>query len=256
MALPSVTVDRYFGQMLNVDTVNVHGRGGRPVASGIVKLTLLDGQGRRVGPVLRETGANQMTFTLNAITPAAGFELFSTNVISIGNARVKQISPLKVTYELNSPMQEALDRSSWRLSATVGTFSVFKAVKVMPSVWLTPSSLGAVSHVKNVAYGDTWVDVHAPANVTLIRSMAYLPGWRATALNSTTGKSEALNVSRDGLIQRVTVPKGDWVIHFHYHAPYIELSLAASVVGVVFILGVGAYLVVDERRRRGDKVRA
>ena len=54
--------------------------------------------------------------------------------------------------------------------------------------------------------------------------MAYLPGWRATALNVTTGKSEALTVTRDGLIQDVTVPGGSWRVHFHYHAPYIELE--------------------------------
>ena len=31
------------------------------------------------------------------------------------------------------------------------------------------------------------------------------------------------------------MPSGDWQIHFHYHAPYIEVSLAASIVGVVVI---------------------
>jgi hypothetical protein len=257
MPAPSKTADRYFGQMLRVDTVEVHGRGGRAVASGPVNLTLLDGQGRQVGPVLHEAGANQMTFTLKGrARAAAGFELSSTNVISIGDARVTQITPIKVTYELNSPMQEALDRPNWRLSDTVGTFSVFKAVTVKPTVWLTPLSAGTVSHVKNVAYGDTWVNVDAPSNVTLVRSMAYLPGWRATALNTKTGKSEALTVTRHGLIQEVTVPRGEWRVHFHYHAPYIEVSLAASIVGVVLIAGVGAYLLIDERRRRADKVRS
>jgi uncharacterized membrane protein YfhO len=110
--------------------------------------------------------------------------------------------------------------------------------------------------VKNVAYGDTWVDVDAHGPVTLVRSMAYLPGWRATAVNTATGKSEALKVTRNGLIQQVTVPSGRWRIHFHYHAPYIEVSLAASIVGSVLIIGVGAYLFVDERRRREDKVRS
>jgi uncharacterized membrane protein YfhO len=121
---------------------------------------------------------------------------------------------------------------------------------------LAPQSSGTVSHVKNAAYGDTWVSVHATSTVTLVRSMAYLPGWRATALNTSSGKSEALKVTRSGLIQQVSVPSGDWRIHFHYHAPYIEVSLAASIVGVVLIIGVGAYLVIDERRRREDKVRS
>jgi uncharacterized integral membrane protein len=52
------------------------------------------------------------------------------------------------------------------------------------------------------------------------------------------------------------VPSGTWRIHFHYHAPYIEVSLAASIVGVVLLVGVGLYLVVDVRRRREDKVRS
>jgi hypothetical protein len=256
MAPPAATTHRYFGQLLHVASVSLHGRGGRPVASGTVYLTLLDAKGRPVGPVLHELGGNNMTFTMHGRTSeAAGFELTGT-AVSIGDARVTQITPLKITYDLNSPMQEALDTSFWRLSDTVGTFSVFKAAALKPSVWLTSSSNGTVSHVKDAAYGDTWVDVNATSPVTLVRSMAYLPGWRATALNTTTGKSEALKVSRNGLIQQVTVPSGDWRIHFHYHAPYIELSLAASIVGVVLILGVGAYLIVDVRRRRDDKVRS
>jgi uncharacterized membrane protein YfhO len=153
-------------------------------------------------------------------------------------------------------MQEALDSSNWQLSDTVGTFSVFKAETVKQSVWLTSASNGTLSHVKNAAYGDTWVNVHATSPVTLVRSMAFLPGWRATALNTTTGKSVALKVTRNGLIQQVNVPSGSWQIHFHYHAPYIEVSLAASIVGVALILGVGAYLIVDVRRRRTDKVRS
>jgi hypothetical protein len=256
-APPSPVADRYFGQILRVHSVTLRGRGGRPVASGTVYFTLLDWNGRGVGPVLHETGANDMTFTIPGRTPkAAGFELTAKNDISIGDAMVKQLAPIKVTYQLNSPMQEALDSHHWHLTDTVGTFSVFKAETVKPTVWLAPSSLGSLSDVKNVAYGDTWVHVHASSPVTLVRSMAYLPGWRATALNTQTGKSEALTVTRNGLIQQVVVPSGVWQIHFHYHAPYIELSLAASIVGVVVMAGVGAYLVVDERRRRADKVRS
>lgn len=257
MAAPSPRADRYFGQILHAQSVSVHGRGGRVVAKGAVYFTLLDWNGRGVGPVLHENGANEMTFTIASPTPkAAGFELSAKSPISIGDARVTQLAPTKVTYDLNSPMQEALDSYHWRLSDTVGTFSVFKAETVKPTVWLTPSSRGTVSHVKNAAYGDTWLDVHATTRVTLVRSVAYLPGWRATAVNTTTGKSEALTVRRNGLIQDVSVGRGTWSVHFHYHAPYIEVSLAATVVGVVLIAGVGAWLVLDERRRHKDKVRS
>jgi hypothetical protein len=256
-APPSKSAVRYFGQLLNVVTVTVHGRGARSVSQGSVDFTLISGDGHAVGPILRERGLNDMTFTLPASAhQAAGFELVANNDVSIGNAYVTQDAPVKVTYQLNSPMQEALDRYEWRLADTVGTVSIFKARTVKPTVWLTRPLNGSLSHVKNVAYGDTWVNVHASTPVTLARSMAYLPGWRATALNTDTGKSQALPVWRDGLIQEVTVPKGDWQIHFHYHAPYIEVGLAASIVGSVLIVVAGVYLFVEDRRRREDKVRS
>ena len=257
MATPSVTAYRYFGQLLQVHSVTVHTRGGRPITTAGLNFTLLDAHGRRIGPVLHEFSANQNTFLVDERTPsAAGFELFSTKSISVGDVLVTQDAPVKVTYQLNSPMQEALDRTNWRLTDTIGTYSVFKARVVKRSLWLAPSSIGTVSHVRNAAYGDTWANVDAKTSVTLVRSMAYLPGWRATALNTVTGASEALTVTRDGLIQQVVVPRGEWLVHFHYHAPYIELGLSASVVGVVVLLGVGAYLLVDVRRRREDKVRS
>jgi len=127
---------------------------------------------------------------------------------------------------------------------------------VKSSVWLTSNSSGTLSRVKNVAYGDTWVTVHAtsPGHAGAFDGVS--PGMASDGPEHDVGKSEALKVSRNGLIQQVTVPGGEWRVHFHYHAPYIELGLAASIVGVVLIIGVGAYLVVDERRRREDKVRS
>jgi hypothetical protein len=257
MSPPSQEVFRYFGQDLRVHSITVHGRGGHLIAYVTVALTLVDAHGQLEGPpILRRAPANQMTFTIpGPARKAAGFELTSNGPISLGDAKVSQLSPVKVTYELNSPMQEALDAPNWHLTDTVGTFSVFKAGYVQRSVTLT-SPNGTLSHVRNAAYGDTWVDVDADGPVTLVRSMAYLPGWRATALNTRTGKSEALKVTRSGLVQQVHVPSGQWQIHFHYHAPYIEVSLAASIVGSVSIIGVGAYLFIDERRRREDKVRS
>jgi hypothetical protein len=257
MAPATPKAGRYFGQLLRVHTVVVHGRGGQPVSTGTVYFSLLAGNGRRVGPVLHELGANLISFTIPGRTyEAAGFELFSKQVVSVGEAYVQQLAPIRETYQLNSPMQEALDSSTWRLTDTVGTFSVFKAETVKPPVWLAASSNGTVSHVKNAAWGDTWVDVNAHSAVTLVRSMDYLPGWRATAVNMKTGTSEALKVTRNGLIQQVTVPSGEWRIHFHYHAPHIELGLAGSLAGSGLVIAVGAYLVIDERRRREDKVRS
>jgi uncharacterized membrane protein YfhO len=90
----------------------------------------------------------------------------------------------------------------------------------------------------------------------LYRSEAYLPGWRATALNTTTGATKSLSVDRAGLIEKVDVPAGTWTIHFHYHAPYIEVSTAVSTVSWVLLLGVAATVGVRRIRKRKGKVLA
>jgi uncharacterized membrane protein YfhO len=89
----------------------------------------------------------------------------------------------------------------------------------------------------------------------LVRSEAYLPGWRATALNQKTGQTLELPVSRSGLIEKVTVPAGQWTVHFHYHAPYIELSLIVSLASIVALGGVATTLWVRRRQSRGTKIR-
>jgi hypothetical protein len=139
---------------------------------------------------------------------------------------------------------------------TIGTFSVFKANTVKPPDWLRLPTKGAITHVRNATWGDTWVTLHAAAPVTLVRSTSYLPGWRATALNVTTGKNTSLPVQRSGLIQQVVVPAGTWVVHFHYHAPYIELGLSSSLGGGALLIVIVSYLFADERRKRDDKVRS
>jgi uncharacterized membrane protein YfhO len=98
------------------------------------------------------------------------------------------------------------------------------------------------------------VSVNLEESSVLERSEAYLPGWRATALNLNTGQVVDLSVHRAGLIESVRVPKGNWTIHFHYHAPYIEVSSAVSAASLVLFLGVVVSLGLQRRRRRDAKV--
>jgi len=55
---------------------------------------------------------------------------------------------------------------------------------VKPDDWLgSPVGASHITSIKNAIWGDTWVGVIATGPVVLERSEAYLPGWRATALN-------------------------------------------------------------------------
>jgi hypothetical protein len=195
-----------------------------------------------------------MTIGFSNGVRAAGLRLSGPEGVLVGDITVTQGVDAR-SYRLDTPFQLALSTSAWRLSSTDGTFAVLKATHVLPPDWLhDAASTSRITKIKSASWGDTWVSVSTKHPVVLVRSEAYLPGWRATALNTGTGDSVALSVERSGLVQRVTVPSGTWIVHFHYHAPYIEAGLASSLVGVVALVGVSSALLVTRRRGRKGKV--
>ncbi|MGC1419551.1 MAG: hypothetical protein WA786_05455 [Acidimicrobiales bacterium] len=248
---------RYFGQILNVRTVTVTGYRGRSVSSGPVTVQLLNGSGRPVGRPLhsRAVDTHVITFVLNDSVLAGGFRLSGPKGVLVNDVTVSQGVGAR-SFRFDTPFQQALSTSAWRLSSTDGTFAVIKAAHVLAPDWLYRApATSRITKITNASWGDTWVSVTTEAPVVLVRSEAYLPGWRATALNAGTGQSLVLGVDRSGLVQKVTVPSGTWVVHFHYHAPYIEAGLASSLAGGVVLLGVSSALPVFARRKRKSKVR-
>jgi hypothetical protein len=175
----------------------------------------------------------------------------------LGEVTVTTTGSSPVTYHLSSPFEIALSTTKWRLVSTPGTYSIFRATHVRPADWLVDATAGqSVTKIRNASWGDSWVTVSASHAVELVRSMAYLPGWRATALNSSTGHRRELTVTRQGLVQGVRVPAGTWVVHFHYHAPHIEIGVAASSATVVLWLAGAGWLLFSKRRRTTASIRS
>jgi hypothetical protein len=252
-AAPSL--HRYFGEVLPVGLVRLNGVGNNEISSSTISIQLLNAAGHVIK-------GHRWTFPGGYIrgvadfkgVPAAGILVSSPTGVTVGDTVVTP-SHSKASYRLDTNFQLAVAATTWRLTSTQDTFSVFKAVTVRPRAWLVSASAGSVTHVRTAMWGDAWVSVTLNSRSALERSEAYLPGWRATAVNDATGQVEQLKVMRAGLIEKVEVPRGKWVIHFHYHAPYIEVSTAASAASVVLWLGVSAGLLLTRRRRRGSKVR-
>jgi hypothetical protein len=251
----SLTTSRYFGQVLNVGSVSLSGRDGDSVAHGPVSLRLLSATGQPVGPLLTQDGASHMTFTFAHGVTSAGFIVRANSDVSVWDATVAQSAPDSHGFRLDTPFQMALSTSQWHLTHTVGTYAVIRAAHVLALDWLSGSSTASrITKIRSAAWGDSWVSLTASSPLVLTRSEAYLPGWRATALNVKTGVSKELKVERSGLIQKVDVPAGTWIVHFHYHAPYIEVSLLISFVSVVTAIGVSTFLLLTGRRKRKSKV--
>ena len=250
----STTTVRYFGQLLDVTGVTLLGRHDMAAVSrGPVTVQLLSGTGRPLGAPVTESGGAVIRFAFPGGERAGGFTVRGSAGVTIGLAEVDRVGGTGLL--LDTAYQQALDRSSWHLASTDGTFQVFKAARVSPADWLHDAPAGSrVTSIRTATWGDSWVTVVTPRAVLLRDSTAYLPGWRATAVNVRTGRVAELAVSRVGLIQEVTVPAGTWTVHFHYHAPYIELGLVGSGAGTVSLILVGGVWWVRARRRRDGKV--
>ncbi len=255
---PAPSVPRYFGQELSLGSITLAGVNGRAISSSPVTIKLLTSAGRVLkSPSWTMPGdASTLTARANDATQrAAGFIVTSTSGVSLGDAVVTPWNS-STSYRLDSHFQLAIATSKWHLTSTEDTFSVFKANKLLPRAWLLTPSAGTVTNIRTAIWGDAWVTVTLTKASALDRSEAYLPGWRATAVNQTTGRVVQLNVQRTGLIEKVHVPTGKWVIHFHYRAPYIEVSVAVSAIAVLAWLGALAWLLISARRKRDSKVQA
>jgi len=92
--------------------------------------------------------------------------------------------------------------------------------------------------------------VRAPSPLTVVRSEAYLDGWRVEAV-SASGRTRSLPVEAHGLIQSVRVPAGSWTITFLYRAKGTSSGLALSGIGALGLVAVAAGALVRRRRKGG-----
>jgi hypothetical protein len=250
-----VNQQRFFGQLLDVRAIVLTGAGGGRVTSGQITAQLLNAKGHAFGAVVTKQGSSRTVFSFARYRErAAGVEVRASFGALITSAKV--VPRAGAAYLLNTPFQQALSSPKWRLVDTTGTMSIFRATTLKSSAYLPRQSTSRIVKIDDTSWGDSWITVDATAPTLMKRSMEWIPGWRADAVNVRTGQSEKLHVVRSGLIQQVEVPKGDWIVHFHYHAPHIEEGLLGSLVGVVALAGAGAYVWLGGRSRRSGKVRS
>jgi hypothetical protein len=151
-------------------------------------------------------------------------------------------------YALDGELQDALDQAGWKLDGSWAGYARFVRVSIRPPVWIATSAGGSSVVQRSTTDWGTETDaVTASRPVTVVRSEAYLSGWRAVATPA-HGPARSLPVTRYGLIQAVRVPAGTWTLTFSYRPRGLTAAGAASGVGVVGLVVVAVQAV---RRRRG-----
>jgi hypothetical protein len=93
------------------------------------------------------------------------------------------------------------------------------------------------------------IRVQAPANSTVIRSVAWDPGWSAT-VSVNGGNAQKIPVDDFDLVQKVHIPAGDDVVSFHYRPPHLVLASVLSLGSLVLLLALLGVWLTRRRWRR------
>jgi len=195
----------------------------------------------RIDVTVPATVAAAYGIEVNSLSDTWGFTLRHAEVALRDGQRLR----------LDEPFQIAMSQGDWTYVATRDGYAQYRS-EGSGRFWTNLELPRSAIHHHQVLWGDEWASWNSALPVTLWRSTAWLPGWRATATNLDTGEEHAVVVRRSDLIQKVSLPAGHWRVHFHYHAPHIAVGLAVSTLSLL-LMGGGVVVVSREaRRRRGS----
>ena len=158
-ATPSTSARRYFGELALVHSITLEAPDGEAISSSPVRVRLLNASGVAIGAALVARPGHRAVLTLPAPARAAGFVVTAAQPLDIAHALVVTAGVDAGTFTLDGTFQQALDESSWRLETTTGTVAFFRALTVLPEVWLHARQDGRVRSVRDASWGDTWVTV-------------------------------------------------------------------------------------------------
>ncbi len=153
---------------------------------------------------------------------------------------------------LGGIFQDAVDQASWRLTSTDGSIQTFTTTVPVVASWsIEHGGAGsAVLSTKRSIDGSQTGVIHLASPSTLVRSEAYLPGWKASYVSTEGGPAATATVTAHDLVQSVALPAGEWRVTFVYVAPGWRLGAALSTGGIVVMSGLVAIFLVSDRRRR------
>jgi len=157
------------------------------------------------------------------------------------------------TYRADGQLQGALVPPRWTFAGFDGAFAVFHNSWARPPLTLRSLLHGSTAGAHVVAKGGppfepTRASVSSPRGVTVVRAVAFIPGWTATWHPSGTSTARTLAVRSSGLVQAVTVPAGGGTIAWSYAPPGVQTGLWVSAGALVVSAGVGLVVLVSRRR--------
>lgn len=258
---PGARIVRWFGQLVPVTAVTLAladsssgaGAGGvTPIGQVASTCRLLAYGGRPVttaSSVLVAGGAAEVTLHYPSPVTAAGLAC-GGSALAAGLAIAEPVvQPAHgPAFRTSGPLAAALGAGGWVEVEGVGGFST-----LVNHAAAAPYRLSTAGGSLEVLASDPWtgsatVRVTSPAATSLVRSVADLPGWRATVLRA--GRRTTVPVERYGLVLRIDLPAGTSVVTFDYVAPGWRSGQLAALGGALACAGL---VLVPVARRRGRR---
>jgi hypothetical protein len=220
--------------------------------------------GRRVetepSAVISEPDADTVVVTFKV--PRLSVGLVAANRLEVP-VRLSSITVTAVSgtsYGLDGPLAAYLTAPHWVAAGTIGPFAVFADTQARGSFSLSGRAGGQsggglrVRVVRSSIWTPTeTVAVTAAAAATMVRSVADIPGWSASGYHD--GRTRAIALHRDGLVQSFSVPEGTTVVTFSYQTPGLGTGLLAAALGIVAMLLFALAGLARPRRRSSRRYR-
>jgi hypothetical protein len=152
-------------------------------------------------------------------------------------------------YGLNGALSTTVVPGPWRLAGTSQGYAVF--ISPLPPVPISASTTNGQPLTVHVISSNTKAEevrIDAPGPATIVRSVAWDPGWIGS-VSVDGGAARTVPVDSYELVQRIRVPAGNDVVTFRYRPPHLVLASVLSLGALVMLLVLfGGWLVVRRRR--------
>jgi hypothetical protein len=157
------------------------------------------------------------------------------------------------SFELDGSLSSALRPGVWRQQGRVQGYTIFVRIKAPQPVYALRSGdrAGPTVHVETSFTKLEVVRVRAPNAVTVVRNVAWDPGWQGT-VSVNGGPPRSVPVHHHGLVQQIDAPAGNDVVTFRYEPPHLLVATVLSLGGLAVLLGASGVMLVQRRRRRAE----
>jgi len=243
---------RWFGGHVKVTSITVHAPTASPASLrqlGSTVRLVTDGGAPASPKTSVSTSGDEVTVRYPVPVIVTGLELGGPGVttpVAITEPTVRPFS--KHAFVTGGQLESALGAAHWVEIADQGTFATFVNPRAVKAYRVTAGGAVATVLSSNQWTGGASVEVTTPQAAALVRSVADIPGWRATV--SHDGHVRSVPVRANGLIQRVEVAAGTTTVTFFYVAPGWREGQILALVGSLAFAGLGIVAVVGGRRRR------